>query len=146
MENLTINFDHQKSKEMLWSKLKTLKGAHQITIKKVRSYHTRYKYVFEHLYGEIAKSGHYTDSDGHPLSTDEIHEIMKIIYNPKTVVDRQTGEIRIIAGDTKTISDRTFIEQFEQQIIIDHSQPPYNIEFMDRGEWIEKWTKHYQSI
>lgn len=145
MDNLTINFNDNASKRLLLEKLKTLTGTHQIIIKKVRSYSTRYKYTFSHVYSEIAKSGQYLDSDGNPLSTNEIHEVMKLIYNPKRIVDISSGEVRIIAGATNTVSDSDFIGQFEEQIICDHSQPPYNIEFMSRSEWIEKWQKHYQS-
>lgn len=100
--------------------------------------------MFDHVYQEIAQSGHYADENGDPLSKDEIHDIMKIIYNPKTVVDRQTGEVRIIAGDTKSISDKDFIDKFEERIIADHSSAPYFLEFMSRSEWINKWAKHYQ--
>jgi hypothetical protein len=102
---------------------------------------SRYKYYHDCILWQILNEAgnHYliiNPSDGEqrkPRNTAELHECVKAIYNP--VILTVNGKSRVIAGTTTDLNNREFIGQFLQQIIADHSGPPYLIEFISYEDW-----------
>lgn len=103
---------------------------------------TRYKYYFDSLMKEIlAGAGRFyrlvnskTGETREPVSTEEMHHILKSIYNPIVLVAGD-GSIRVMAGSTTELNNSEFIKEYQEQIIIDHSGPPYNLEITDYETW-----------
>lgn len=103
---------------------------------------SRYKYYFDSLMKEILKgAGRYyrlviptTGETREPRDTAEMHRIMKAIYNPIVLVT-EDGKTRVMAGSTTELNDTEFINEYQEQIIIDHSGPPYNLEITDYDTW-----------
>lgn len=119
-------------------------GQYKVTIEKVehgKYTPTRYKYYFASVMAAILEkcqhffsiTDHFTGEEHPPRSTTDIHEIMKLWYNPITVV---TPKGAFTSGATTTaLSDREFIGEYLETIISEFSLPPYNVEFMDYEEW-----------
>lgn len=104
---------------------------------------TRYKHYFDCILWQILNEAehHYlivnpsTGEQRHPANTTEMHECMKAIYNPVTLtVGNRT---RVIAGTTTDLNNKEFLGEYLEQIIADHSGPPYNIEFISYQDWKE---------
>lgn len=103
---------------------------------------SRYKYYFDSLMKEIlAGAGRYyrlvnskTGEVREPSNVQEMHHIMKSIYNP-IVLLTDDGKVRVMSGSTTELNTTEFIEGYQEQIIIDHSGPPYNLEITDYDTW-----------
>lgn len=126
-----------------WAKLPD--DDYEITIKRARRGYTttRYKYYFDCvLYEILIQAGRYyritnpaTGEIRMPNNAIEMHEIMKAIYNPVTV---QVGRVSLVLpGSTTDLSDRDFIGNYLEQIISEHSGPPYLCEIPMYEDWKE---------
>ena len=60
---------------------------------------------------------------------------MKAIYNPVTLT--VGNKTRVIAGTTTDLNNKEFLGEYLEQIIADHSAPPYLIEFISYEDWKE---------
>lgn len=119
-------------------------GDYDIIIKKATTGSSRYAYYFDAvMYDLLMQAGHhFRFSGGAPIETEEqLHTVMKMLYNPTNIVDPNTGEVFKTPMSTTGMTDRDFIQEFEQQIIADFSQPPYNVEFISFDQWVESRTK-----
>lgn len=120
-------------------------GNYTITIEegKIGYTPTRYKYYFDCVLREIlGQAGRFfrltvpnTGEERPPNSTEELHEIMKLVYNPIQV--ECSGQVFTIPGTTTEIRDRDFIGQYVEQIIAEYSGPPYLCEIPSYEEWKE---------
>ena len=137
-----------ETREELASAIKALPdGFAKVTIQTVKRGYTstRYKYYFGHVLPVILSTcGHFFKVlDGDTVrparSTDEIHEVFKLKYNP-TMIQTPFG-IYVAANTTTSLCDRDFINRFEEAIIIEFSEPPYGCDFMGREEYAE-FMKH----
>lgn len=117
-------------------------GQYEVTLKEVSYTKTRYKYYFDSLMREILDGGSRfyrivnpaTGEEREPRSTSELHVCMKAIYNPVVLITPY-GATKVIAGTTTDLNDTEFIKQFQEQIIVDHSGPPFNLELTDYETW-----------
>ena len=110
---------------------------------------TRYKWWFDCVLGLVLPNvrQHFGMADKHgevsyPDTVEQLHEILKLIYNPVTIVRADGGIIKTIGYTTTQMPDSDFINEFCEQIIADFSGPPY-FAFPDTGcptreEWAEK--------
>ena len=114
-------------------------GEYELLIKKKSRTATRYAFYFPHVLGAILeKCSEFFILNGEPITNvDDLHLIMKLKYNPVTMVDSSTGEMVKMPGATKTMDNKRFIDEFMEQIISDFSQPPFNVDFADCDRWIE---------
>lgn len=120
-------------------------GLHEILIQPAKEGYspTRYKHYFDSVLWQILNEAgkQYlivnpsTGEERNPANTTELHECMKAIYNP--IMLTVNGKSRVIAGTTTDLNNREFIGQFLEQIIADHSGPPYNIQFIGYEDWKE---------
>ena len=116
-------------------------GFHDVVFKQVRRGYTstRYKYYFGHvletILGTCAQFFQVFENDqARPTAnTDEIHEVLKLKYNP--VMVRAPFGMYVVSNSTTNLSDRDFIARFEEAIIIEFSEPPYGCDFMSREEY-----------
>ena len=117
-------------------------GKYTILISPAKGYRpSRYKYYYDSVLWQILNEAgkHYlivnpsTGEERNPVNTTELHECMKAIYNP--VMLSVNGKSRVIAGTTTDLNDSEFIKGFMEQIIADHSGPPYLIEFISYEDW-----------
>lgn len=118
-------------------------GRYEVSITPAKDRYTasRYKYYFDCVLWQILNEAgkHYlivnpkTGEERNPVNTTELHECMKAIYNP--VMLTVNGKSRVIAGTTTDLNDTEFIKKFMEQIIADHSGPPYLIEFISYEDW-----------
>lgn len=148
-KTVTINFYDKKEKQDLYNFLKTLKGSYRITIHPTTGfdYKTRYKYYFGHILKAIEQAEIFVDNaTGEVLSTERIHEQMKFLFNPNIVVNQKNNSLTIVGGSTTSMNDAEFIEEFEEQVLMLFSQPPYYIDFKDRTEWINERKKYHKNL
>lgn len=132
-----------KSRDALKEQFNALEdGEYEILIAPKKGYKaTRYKWYFDCVMWQIlCEAGRYyrivnpnTGEERTPVSTVELHTCMKAIYNPVTLTIG--NKTRVIAGTTTDLNDREFLVEYLEQIIADHSGPPYNIQFVTYEEW-----------
>jgi hypothetical protein len=116
-------------------------GWHKIVSEQVRRGYTstRYKYYFGHVLQSILlTAGHHFkvlegDQWRPARDTNELHEFFKLRFNPAFI--QGPSGMFISSNTTTSLSDRQFIAQFEEAIIIEFSEPPYGVEFMPREEY-----------
>lgn len=116
-------------------------GWHKATIEDVRSGYTgtRYKYYFGHVLKTILLTcgKRFQILDGNewrPVrDTSEIHDGLKMKYNP-VIMQTPFGNFTVPESST-SLSDKEFINEFEEQIIAEFSAPPFGCEFMSREEY-----------
>jgi hypothetical protein len=136
-----IDFSKQSEKQKLFDILKKQQGPTRIDIRPFAKDNSRYKYYFAHVLIEILRTGIYLWPDdlgnlARATQTTQIHEMMKFRYNKKVTVDPFTGDMYSIGGGSTTgMSDSEFINNFQEQIIADHSGEPFYIEFLSKEEW-----------
>lgn len=102
---------------------------------------TRYRYYFGVVLSAIlTQAGHLlqiTDmSSGERRrmrNTTELHTYMKWKYNLVWIMVGETAMPS--AGTTTDLNDTEFIQKFQEQIMSDHANPPYNVDFVDEDEW-----------
>ena len=103
---------------------------------------TRYKHYFDCVLWQILNEAgqHYriidlkTGEERRPRNTQELHDVvMKPTYN-KVLIMTPTQSM-LVAGSTTELSDREFLRDYLEQIIADHSGPPYLIEFISYEDW-----------
>jgi hypothetical protein len=95
---------------------------------------TRYKFYFGSIVPLIlltcADKFKIVTNDGSmrtPTSAEEMHEVLKYLYNPVSIV---TPKGAFVTGSTTTnLSDRDFIGVYLESIMSDFSNPPYNVDF-----------------
>jgi hypothetical protein len=150
----TVSFETQSGKvtpdtrDDLAGAIQSLQdGWHKAIIQDVKRGYTstRYKYYFAHVLETILLTcgHHFKVLEGEkwrPVrNTSEIHEFFKIKYNPAFI--QGPGGYYISANTTTALTDKEFINLFEEAIIIEFSEPPYGCEFMHREEWAN-WMKN----
>jgi len=137
MPSFTINFDTKRDKKMLFNHLQTCRGIQQVTTKKVRRYNGRYKFYWAHVLPIIEEKCVVANQYGEPATRQEIHEVLKVKFNP--IMHQLVNNRIIIQGDsTRSLSDDKFINDFEEQIIMEFSSAPFYCEFLSREEWNEQ--------
>ncbi len=119
-------------------------GKYTILISPAKGYRpSRYKYYYDSVLWQILNEAgqHYkivnpdTGEQRKPRNTAELHTCIKAIYNP--VMLTVNGKSRVIAGTTTDLTDTEFLGKYLEQIIADHSSPPYLIEFISYQDWKE---------
>lgn len=116
-------------------------GWHKATIEDVRRGYTstRYKYYFGHVLQTILLTcgNRFQVLDGDTFrpvrDTTEIHNGMKMKYNP-VIMQTPFGNFTVPDSST-SLSDRDFINEFEEQIIAEFSLPPFGCDFMSREQY-----------
>lgn len=102
---------------------------------------TRYKYYFAHVLETILLTcgNRFEIMDGETFrkarNTQEIHEALKMKYNP--VLVRTPFGAFAMPSSTTGLTDSEFINQFEETIISEFAAPPFGCDFMDRESWAE---------
>lgn len=104
---------------------------------------TRYKYYFGHVLTVILEKcahrflivDHNTGEQRTSRNTSEIHEALKFMYNPVTVITPKGAFTT--GGTTTALPDRDFIGEYTEAILADFSLPPYNCDFRDIEDWKE---------
>lgn len=137
MPSFTVNFDNESEKRNLWEHLKSLRGIHQITSRAAYKYRGRYKYYWAHVLSQIEEKTCIMNEYGEPLDCYQIHEVLKLQFNP-IMYQKINNRIIIQGASTTNMSDKDFITEYEEQIIAEYSSPPYYCEFLTRDEWNEK--------
>ena len=95
---------------------------------------TRYKFYFGcivplilHTCADKFKIVSNTGEMRTPTSGEEMHQVLKYLYNPVSIV---TPKGAFVTGSTTTnLSDRDFIGVYLESIMSDFSNPPYNVDF-----------------
>lgn len=135
----------QGSKEVLkdlFAKLPDGAYTLQIAEKDERYTPTRYRYYFGHVVPEIlSRCGHMFrfvsgEVEKAPVTGDDMHMILKSLYNPMTVI-APGGRVFNTYESTTNLNDRDFAGRFVETIIADFSNPPYLCEFAMYDDWRE---------
>jgi hypothetical protein len=122
----------------MWDSLNP--GDHEFMVKeKHKRTPKKYKYYFDCvMHCMLAQVGHrFQIGDRTAQTTEEIHTVMKFIYNPITVYCISTGDVYKIPGTTTSMTDSEFIDRYEQQIIADYSGPPFFVSFPTFEQYCE---------
>jgi hypothetical protein len=109
---------------------------------------TRYKYWFDCVLGlalpRVRDFFAMADSNAQmhtPDTVEQLHAILRVIYNPLTIVSAATGKVTTIGQTTTMLPDSRFINEFSETIIADLSGPPYyafpDTGCPDRQEWAD---------
>jgi len=134
----------QQSRELLAEQFAKLPDGHYTNdIHPGRVGYNPSRYKFYHdvvMWAILTQAGkHYlitnpsTGEQRPPVSTDEMHLIMKCLYNPVTL---QIGRATMtIPGSTTELSDSEFANKFMEQIMADHMGAPYLVDFVDYEIW-----------
>lgn len=132
-------------------------GSFEVVVLQVSDKFTasRYKYYFDCVLriildncGNQHQIASPTTGMARPVqTTEELHWVMKCIYNP--VVFVRNGRAVQMPGSTRDLSDRAFAGQFVEQIISDYSSPPYLCEFPTIQEWAQMhkaglWSQQFK--
>lgn len=102
---------------------------------------SRYKYYFGSVLPVILEKcanrfkimDHQTGEIKELRSTTELHEALKFMYNPVTIIT-PSGAFAT-GGTTTALSDRDFIGEYMETILGEFSMPPYNCNFSDYEDW-----------
>jgi hypothetical protein len=118
-------------------------GRHKVVIEKVGAYEqpSRYKFYFGVIMAAILEEcadrfqiiNPRTAETSPPRTTEDVHEIMKAMYNPVMIMTPKG--VTNSGGTTTNLNDRDFIGEYSEEIMADFSQPPYNVEFRDIEDW-----------
>ena len=80
----------------------------------------------------------------YPDTVEQLHHILKIVYNPVTIVTADGTGIRTVGQSTTGMPDKDFIGEFAEQIIADFSGAPYyafpDTGCPDREEWADMYN------
>ena len=109
---------------------------------------TRYKWWFDCVLGLALPKvrQHFGMIDRHgqvryPDTVKQLHDILKLIYNPVTIVMADGGMLKTIGYTTREMPDNEFLNEFAEIIIADLSGAPYyafpDTGCPDRNEWAE---------
>ena len=145
--NITTNGGHQytgQSRQIMAEQFGALEaGRYKVMIEKIGAYEkpTRYKYYFGVVMAAILEkcSDRFqiidprTGETSPPRTTEDIHEVMKAMYNPVIIITPRGATNS--GGTTTNLSDRDFIGEYMETIQAEFSALPYNVEFLDRDEW-----------
>lgn len=112
---------------------------------------TRYKWWFDCVLGLALPKvrQHFGMADRHgqityPDTVEQLHHILKIVYNPVTIVTADGTGIRTVGQSTTGMPDKDFIGEFAEQIIADFSGAPYyafpDTGCPDREEWADMYN------
>ena len=104
---------------------------------------TRYKYYWDSVLWQIlCEAGHHhrsidpkTGEETHPKNTADLHEIMRVFYYPVMVARGEV--IKVVGKSTTELTDQQFLKGYLQNILVEYSGPPYNIEFISYEDWKE---------
>ena len=153
--HITTNGGHAytgQSREIMAEQFSLLgQGRYRVVIEKVGAYErpTRYKFYFGVVMAAILEKcadrfqiiNPRTGETSPPRTTEDVHEIMKAIYNPVTILTPKGATNS--GGTTTNLSDGEFIREYMEAIMAEFSAPPYNVEFKDADEWrAEMKAKH----
>lgn len=111
-----------KPDKRLAEAIQTLKDGHyNVYFTEFRNSVSRYKFYWGYVLPAILiQAGHRFQIDGQPIrSTNQLHEIMKAIYNSGKVLDTNTGAIIRVSITTTTLNDDQFINSFQERIMSD---------------------------
>lgn len=118
-------------------------GRYKVAIEKVGAYEkpSRYKFYFACVMTAILEKcasrfqiiNPRTGETVAPSTTEDVHEIMKAMYNPVMIMTPKG--VTNSGGTTTNLSDRDFIGEYMEEIMADFSQPPYNVDFRDIDDW-----------
>jgi len=139
-----ITFDDKKSPDL--SPILNYMGENghgvyrvEITLKTLFN---RYSYYFGYFIPKIINhfkiSVALPDGTARLATAEELHYFHKLKFNSAKILDTETGEWVEIAAKTTGMSDRQFIERFEEEIYIYYSQlfcENFPEDFMTREEW-----------
>jgi hypothetical protein len=151
--HITTNGGHQytgQSREVMAEQFGALEqGRYKVVIEKVGAYEkpTRYKFYFSVVMAAILEKcadrfqiiNPRTGETSPPRTTDDIHEIMKAMYNPVMIMTPKG--VTNSGGTTTNLSDRDFIGEYTEEIMAEFSQPPYNVDFLSAEEWRSKFKE-----
>jgi hypothetical protein len=126
-------------------------GFYSVHIKKQRGTRSsRYKYYWSHLMmyavNEFNRRGIYQvmnedTGEVYPLTTDELHEMMKHYFNP--VITKYKGMKIIKGGKTRKLDDSDFINEYEEKVVqflVENDVIP-----LTRDEWNEQRSNRLTS-
>lgn len=126
-------------------------GFYSVHIKKQRNTRSsRYKYYWSHLMAyavnEFNRRGIYQvmnedTGEVYPLTTDELHEMMKHYFNP--VITKYKGMKIIKGGSTRKLDDSDFINEYEEKVVqflVENDVIP-----LTRDEWNEQRSSRLTS-
>lgn len=137
---LSVDFSKESEKRRLYHELKKLNGPIDVTIRTHSKKNSRYKYYWGSVLMQILREKIYNmiDDWGNTVlctNTNQIHDILKLIYCPRLAINPRTGELmKIGSRSTTEMSDSVFIEKYQERIIFDHSQD-FFMEFETRESY-----------
>lgn len=133
------------SREILKEQFSALDdGKYTVMIAPAKGYSpSRYKYYHDSvLFQILVHCGHMhryinpkTGEETYPKNTAEMHEIMRVLYYSVMIVRGDT--IKVVGKSTTELNDTQFLKEFLQNILVEYSGPPYNIEFISYEDWKE---------
>lgn len=112
-----IDFDSPKQRQIFTGWLKTLRGPHKVSIKKVRA--NRSLNANAYYWGVVlpAVASGLEECWGESMEVEEVHEWLKGKFNSQTVVDRSSGEVKGRRPcSTATLDTKEFGEYLEKVI------------------------------
>lgn len=114
-------------------------GEYTLEIVKRSTYRGRYKYYFAYLLPEIINQVGFKvqEHDTGELRTgtvDELHEVLKVQFNPVSVQSPMTGGWSVTGGTTTKLSDGEFIARYEEEIAALAANR--GAELISRSEWV----------
>jgi len=123
--------------------IKQTDGGYLVTVTPLSRKYTpsRYKYYFDCIMGlafPVARKfcGWNIRGAFVPVSSPtNLHEWIKIRFNPRQWVDPVTGETRITGASTTEQTDGQFIDEFQMEIMAYFAQEPFFIDFPGFEQW-----------
>ena len=110
--DLVVDFDNEAERNLLWSKLRSLRGKHRITVKQYRRKRSDrqnrfYWPAFVHPFGQFLRD------QGELIDDDMAHEMLKLKFLGIVVQDAKAGKLEC-ARSTTTLTTAEFNEYLDR--------------------------------
>lgn len=122
-------------------------GRYKVCFERRKSNCTRYRYYFDAVLSfalpaaakvfKVIEKG-----EERPIrNTQELHEIVKGIFNPVLVINPETGEQILKGGTTTSLTDSEFINEYLEKVIAYFASEPFEVVFVDYQEWGQLYSE-----
>lgn len=113
MESLVVDFNDERDRQRLWRVLKRLRGKQRVEIAQYRARRSdrQNRWYWPAFVKPLAD---FMREQGESVSEADAHEILKMRFLRRGIVDEKTGEVIEYVGSTTTLTTTEFNEYLDK--------------------------------